>query len=143
MNQGTATPDESRLALDQLKVTRKGRKAAKTYFRRRRSVLVNLIGYAIASDELDANPLLKLNEKAPKTSTAIDRSIVFNPAQAAEMLAAISYVGSYRRARGRRLVVFFAMLFYAMLRPEEALNVHDYECVLPEDPNVWGHHAAG
>jgi integrase len=128
----------ARLALDQLKVTRDGRKAAETYFRRRRSVLVNLIGYAIESGELDANPLARLNEKIPKTSGAIDRSVVFNPAQAAEMLAAISYVGSYHRARGRRLVVFFAMLFYAMLRPEEALNVHDYECVLPDDPSVWG-----
>jgi integrase len=128
----------ARRALDKLKVTQDGSKAAESYFRRRRGVLVNLIGYAIESGELDANPLAKLNEKAPKKSGPIDKSVVFNPAQAADVLAAISYVGSYRRARGRRLVVLFAMLFYAMLRPEEALFVHDYDCTLPEDPKTWG-----
>jgi hypothetical protein len=115
----------ARRVLDKLKVTQDGSKAAESYFRRRRGVLVNLIGYAIESGELDANPLAKLNEKAPKKSGPIDKSVVFNPAQAADVLAAISYVGSYRRARGRRLVVLFAMLFYAMLRPEEALFVHE------------------
>lgn len=128
----------ARRALDKLKVTQDGSKAAESYFRRRRGVLVNLIGYAIEAGELDANPLAKLNEKAPKKSGPIDKSVVLNPAQAADMLAAISYVGSYSRARGRRLVVLFAMLFYAMLRPEEALFVHDYDCTLPSEPDVWG-----
>lgn len=128
----------ARRALDKLRITQDGSKAAESYFRRRRGVLVNLIGYAIETGELDVNPLAKLNEKAPKKSGPIDKSVVLNPAQAADMLAAISYVGSYRRARGRRLVVLFAMLFYAMLRPEEALFVHDYDCTLPGEPDAWG-----
>lgn len=128
----------ARLAIDQLKATRDGRKAADSYFTRRRGIFVNFIGYAIEREELDVNPLTKLREKAPKKSGPIDRSVAFNPAQGDEMLTAISYVGSYGRARGRRLVVFFAMLFYAFMRPEEALNVHDYECTLPESNNEWG-----
>ena len=128
----------ARLALDELKTTRDGRKAADSYYRRRRGVFVNFIGYAIERDELTLNPLLKLKEKVPRKPGPIDRSVAFNPAQGAEMLTAISYVGSYQRARGRRLVVFFAMQFYAMLRPEEALNVHDYDCTLPSDASEWG-----
>ncbi|HZU57023.1 MAG TPA: hypothetical protein VFA06_14215 [Actinocrinis sp.] len=47
-------------------------------------MLVNLIGYAVESGGLDANPLAKLNEKALKKSGPIDKSVVLNPAQAAE-----------------------------------------------------------
>ena len=128
----------ARRALDQLRVTRNGERAADSYYARRRGVLVNFIGYAIEREALNVNPLAKLKEKPLPKLRRIDRSVAFNPAQGAEMLTAISYVGSYHRARGRRLVVFFAMLFYATMRPEEALNVHDYECTLPTEKGAWG-----
>lgn len=128
----------ARLAVDQLKATRDGRKAADSYYTRRRGIFVNFIGYAIEREELDVNPLANSERRRRKKPGPIDRSVAFNPAQGAEMVTAISYVGSYERARGRRLVVFFAMLFYAYVRPEEALNVRDYECTLPEDVNAWG-----
>lgn len=62
--------------------------------------------------------------------------MVANPAQARSLLCAVSYVGSYRRARGRRLVGLFAGMYYAGLRPEEAVAVTLPDCVLPAEG--WG-----
>lgn len=54
----------------------------------------------------------------------------------ASLLRAVSYIGSYRRASGRRLVGLFAGMYYAWLRPEEAVAVTLPDCVLPAEG--WG-----
>ena len=129
----------ARQALDALKVTRTGARAGDVYFRRRRGVLSNFISYLIEEEVLDLNPLAKLKKtekKLPKAVVAIEREVTFSPAQGAELLTAVSYVGSYKRARGRRLVVFFALVIYAGLRPEEALGLRKSDCHLPE--TGWG-----
>jgi len=55
-----------------------------------------------------------------------------NPGQAAAFLVAVSFVG--RRGiggtRGERLVAFFGCLYFAGLRPEEALGLVESDCVL-------------
>lgn len=48
---------------------------------------------------------------------------------------AVSYVGS-RGARGERLVAFFACLYFAAMRPGEALGLRELDCELPE--SGWG-----
>ena len=66
----------------------------------------------------------------------LDRRRVPNPAQVTELLTAVSYVGSWERARGQRLVAFFACMYYAMMRPEEALALRVRDCHLPD--KGWG-----
>ncbi|MFH8443611.1 hypothetical protein ACH4D3_20580 [Streptomyces sp. NPDC018026] len=43
-----------------------------------------------------------------ETVHRVDPQVVANPGQARSPLRAVSYVGSYQRARGRRLVGLFA-----------------------------------
>ncbi|MFJ4682761.1 hypothetical protein [Streptomyces sp. NPDC088789] len=57
--------------------------------------------------------------------------MVINPLHARNLLSAVSYVGSYHRAKGRRLVGFFAGMYYAGLRPGEAVAVAATDCTLP------------
>nr|WP_225900468.1 tyrosine-type recombinase/integrase [Streptomyces sp. RLB3-17] len=59
-----------------------------------------------------------------------------NALQARQLLAAVSYVGSWDRCRGRRLVAFYAVLYYAGLRPAEAVGLRRSDCHLPDEG--WG-----
>jgi hypothetical protein len=56
------------------------------------------------------------------------------PCRARSLLCAVSYIGGYERARGRRLVGLFAGMYYAGLRPAEAVTLPD--CDLPA--TGWG-----
>jgi integrase len=66
----------------------------------------------------------------------VDPRVVVTHAQARELLTAVSYVGSWDRARGRRLVAFFATMYYAGLRPAEATALREADCQLPAQG--WG-----
>ncbi|WP_342775029.1 tyrosine-type recombinase/integrase [Nonomuraea diastatica] len=57
-----------------------------------------------------------------------------NPRQAQELLTAVTYVG--RRGRGRRLMALFACIYYAALRPAEAVGLRVQDCHLPA--SGWG-----
>ncbi len=59
-----------------------------------------------------------------------------NPSQARELLTGLSYVGSWHRARGRRLAAFFATLYYAGMRSAEAVGLRQTDCFLPDQG--WG-----
>ncbi len=52
--------------------------------------------------------------------------------QGAQLLTAVSYVGSIHRNRGRRLVAFFGCILYAAMRPAEAVGLRLADCDLPE-----------
>jgi integrase len=58
------------------------------------------------------------------------------PVVAAIIIAAVSYVGSWDRGRGRRLIAFFAVLYCAGLRPAEAVALREGDCHLPA--SGWG-----
>ena len=69
----------------------------------------------------------------------MDPRVVVNPAQARQLLAAVTYVRARRRRdreRGRRLYAFFACLYYGGLRPGEAQQLRRDDCVLPAEG--WG-----
>ncbi|MEU6997189.1 site-specific integrase [Nonomuraea sp. NPDC046570] len=121
---------------EELALTRDGKRAAADTTARRRRGLNTALEYAIDLDELSENPLKRVKRKKIVRDVSIDRRCVVNPAQARELLISASYVGSWRRARGRRLMAFFATLYYAGVRPAEAVGLRKADCQLPE--NGWG-----
>lgn len=49
--------------------------------------------------------------------------------QAASLLVAVTYVGM--RGRGKRLMAFFACMYYAAMRPAEVTGLRSQDCWLP------------
>jgi integrase len=88
---------------------------------------------------LARNPLDTMRRKSPEVAEKVDRRVVVNPRQAAQLLIGLSYVGGRDRDRGRRLVAMFACMYYAALRPAEAVNLRKADCVLPETGWGWLH----
>jgi integrase len=123
-----------RQALDAMAVTLSGKAAAATTIRRKRAVFYNALEYAVELEELAENNLRKVGWRAPKVSEVVDRRVVINPIQARELLTAVTYVG--KLDRGRHLRGFFGCLYFAALRPAEALGLREGDCYLPE--SGWG-----
>ncbi|WP_169317203.1 tyrosine-type recombinase/integrase [Actinacidiphila oryziradicis] len=129
-------PALARGVLEALRRKRDGGTAAPETVRRKRKVLVNALYYAMEQGELGSHPLDRIRWRVPKQARSVDPRSVINPHQAQDLLAAVSYVGGYKRAKGRRLVGLFAGMYYAGLRPEEAVAVTLPDCTLPE--TGWG-----
>ncbi|MFD3676452.1 tyrosine-type recombinase/integrase [Streptomyces sp. NPDC058613] len=129
-------PILARDVLESLRRKIDGGEAAVETMRRKRKVLVHALHYAMERGELAGDPLARVRWRVPKPSGSVDPRVVANPSQARDLLAAVSYVGGYRRARGRRLVGLFAGMYYAGLRPEEAIAVALPDCRLPQ--TGWG-----
>ncbi|MGI5162263.1 tyrosine-type recombinase/integrase [Microbispora sp. CA-102843] len=124
-----------RLGLNALTLRLDGGAAAATTIARKRSVFYNVLQYAVDLEELPSNPIDKVKAwKPPKVREVVDRRVVVNPAQARELLVAVTYAG--RLDRGRHLRAFFACLYFAGLRPAEALGLRLQDCHLPE--SGWG-----
>ncbi|WP_435804296.1 tyrosine-type recombinase/integrase [Streptomyces avermitilis] len=85
---------------------------------------------------LDANPLAGVKRSGAKGDDVVDPRVLVNQEQGAQLLTAVSYVGSIHRNRGRRLVAFFACQLYAAMRPAEAVGLREQDCYLPE--SEWG-----
>ncbi|MGW4562812.1 tyrosine-type recombinase/integrase [Streptomyces sp. NPDC004561] len=114
-----------------------GKPAATQTYRRRRAVVFNVLEYAVELEALTSNPLSRVRRKRGKRAVQeVDRRVVVNPRQARELLTALTYVGGYDRASGRRLQAFFGCLYYAAMRPAEALGLRLADCTLPE--RGWG-----
>lgn len=116
-----------------------GKPAASQTYRRRRAVVFNCLEYAVELEALPTNPLSKVKRKGRngrRPVQEVDRRVVVNPVQARNLLAAVTYVGGYERASGRRLRAFFGCLYYAAARPSEALGLRRQDCVLPA--KGWG-----
>jgi integrase len=82
--------------------------------------------YAVELGLLDSNPIRALKWNAPKVSSQVDRRSVVNPRQARALLEAVRA----QQPSGPRLVAFFAVMYYAGLRPEERINLHADDVVL-------------
>jgi integrase len=109
-----------------------GKPAAATTTRRKRAVFANALGYAVELRLLPASPLDRIQWKASAVAETIDRRSVANPAQAARLLKAVRGQGP----RGEHMEAFFACLYYAALRPAEAVALREADCVLPA--RGWG-----
>lgn len=126
-------PATARAVLTALSARLDGTPAAPTTISRKRAVLFNAIELAIEQELLSTNPLPKLRWRVPKASMAINPACVVNPAQARALLAAVAKV-----PRGERLVAFFGCMYYAALRPSEALALSSVDLDLPEVTGKWG-----
>ncbi|MFF3320765.1 tyrosine-type recombinase/integrase [Streptomyces sp. NPDC002889] len=129
-------PVVGRAVLDSLKLKLDGTAAAAETVRRKRRTLVNALNYAVDLGEFSENPLASLRWQKPKVSSEVDPRVVANPEQARSLLHAVSYVGGYRRARGRRLVGLFAGMYFGGFRPAEVVGLAEPDLTLPA--SGWG-----
>jgi integrase len=104
-----------------------GSAAAPSTIRRNRTILYNALEYAVERRLLIRNPVKVIKWKAPKTTHEVDRRCVVNHAQARRLLQAVRG----QLPSGPRLTAFFAVIYYAALRPEEAVNLRKDNIVLP------------
>ena len=113
--------------LDQATGRLDGKNAAASTARRHRIILANAMDYAVELGLLETNPIRALKWTAPKVSSQVDRRSVVNPRQARALLEAVRA----QQPSGPRLVTFFAVMYYAGLRPEEAINLAADNVILP------------
>ncbi|MEV7322847.1 tyrosine-type recombinase/integrase [Streptomyces sp. NPDC093970] len=113
-----------------------GTPAAGDTYKRRRRALNAALEHAVATGKLPENPLQRTRRKRVGSNDVVDRRVLVNAVQARQLLTSVSYVGSWDRCRGRRLVAFYAVLYYAGLRPAEAVGLRLSDCHLPE--RGWG-----
>ena len=115
-----------------------GKNAAASTARRNRIILANAMDYAIELGLLEMNPIRRVKWTMPKVSSQVDRRSVVNPCQARTLLEAVRA----QLPSGPRLVTFFAAMYYAGLRPEEAINLSRDNVILPPhdrgDDDDWG-----
>ncbi|MEV5571118.1 tyrosine-type recombinase/integrase [Spirillospora sp. NPDC052269] len=126
-------PAPLRTALDALTRCLDGREAKPSTVGRRYSVLRSCLDYAVEREVFDRNPLEGLRWKRPEHTTVVDPRSVPNPDQVRALLASIPVVAP---RVGDHLQTFFACLYFAGLRPSEAVNLHREDCELP--PKGWG-----
>ena len=120
-------PTVLRAVLDTAATQLNGQPAAAWTARTNRAILANALEYAVELQILSSNPLKALKWKAPKTTQEVDRRSAVNPAQARRLLDAVRG----QLPSGPRLVAFFAVIYYAALRPEEAVNLSRDNITLP------------
>ncbi|WP_371527157.1 tyrosine-type recombinase/integrase [Streptomyces sp. NBC_01283] len=113
-----------------------GSPAAGETSRRRRRALNTAVEYAIERKLLTRNPLAMIKKVKSAASDRVDPRVLVNKTQAAQLLAGVSYVGTWDRKKGRRLVGFYAVMYFAGLRPSEAVGLNKADCFLPEAG--WG-----
>jgi site-specific recombinase XerC len=122
-----------RALLDRISRKQDGTAAAANTANRKRAVLNNLMQYAVETGVLPANPLKAVKWARPRTLKTVDPRTVVNSDQARRLLAAVGQQGE----RGERMVAFFGCMYFAALRPEEAVELRPENLAnLPD--HGWG-----
>lgn len=125
-----STPDVLRAVLGELGLKRNGERAAPDTIRLRRITLGNALEYAVEQKLLDSNPLREVKVRKHKSILKqVDQRSVVNPIQARTLLLAV-------RENSPHLYAFFSSMYFAALRPEEAVNLRKHNLLLPE--KGWG-----
>jgi integrase len=117
-------PRVTRAALDALMLRLDDSRAAAATVARKRAVFHGALGYAVELGLLHANPLGQVRWTAPAAATAVNLQAVASPAQVRAILAVVA------RLRPE-LAAFFGCMYYAALRPEEAVAVRQTDLILP------------
>ncbi|MER7805860.1 tyrosine-type recombinase/integrase [Streptomyces sp900116325] len=113
-----------------------GTPAAASSAKRNRRILNVAMEYAVKHRILRSNPLPKGRGTSPKTSSAVDKRALLNRGQAARLLGWVRL----RPRGGQRLHAFFATMYYAGPRPEEAVAMVVHDVRLPDEDaeDQWG-----
>ena len=96
-------------------------------------VIGNALEYTVENSVLPNNPVRRISWRKPRILKTADPGVVINAGQAQRLLAAIHSEGEW----GKRLVAFFACMYYAALRPEEAIDLRRANLVSLPDQG-WG-----
>jgi hypothetical protein len=125
-----------RRTLDSLTVRLDGKPGSPVVVTRRRKIFTAMLEHGVEIKALPRNPWVTLNWIPPRVSGGgVDRRRVVNPMQARTLLAAVEQQGRI----GPRMVAFYACLYYAALRPEEAVGIEvPRNLVLPASDDEWG-----
>ncbi|WP_017559091.1 tyrosine-type recombinase/integrase [Nocardiopsis baichengensis] len=105
--------------------------------RRNHGILRAALAHAVDKGLLDRNPIGPLEVSSSRTVHQVDRRCVVNPEQARSLLDKVREYGYEETEQrqgmksGPRLVAFFGAMYYAALRPEEAVNLHKRDLSLP------------
>lgn len=123
-----AKPEVLRTVLDGLTVRLDGTPAAPSVVSRRRKIFNTAVEYAVEREMLTVNPIPALKWTAPRPGLTVDRRAVANPVQARTLLEAVRE----QQRSGPRMVAFYACLYFAALRPEEAATLSKRHLSLPD-----------
>ena len=124
-----ADPQVTRRALDALALRLDGTRAAAATITRKRAVFHGCLGYAAELGLLAANPLDRITWRPPGPSCPVNPRAAASPAEVQAILAEITKVRP-------ELTAFFGCLYYAALRPAEAVALRADSCDLL--PAGWG-----
>lgn len=126
-----AEADILREVLSTIDTNLDGKRASSNTVRLRRTTLKNAILYAIEQKLLTRNPLdeITIKKKSKNTLRQVDRRSVVNPVQGRTLLNAVTEIND-------RIHAFFALMYFAGLRPEEAANLRKENLSLSE--KGWG-----
>ena len=111
-------------ALDGLCARLDGSVAAANTIGRKRAVFHGAPGYAVELGLLPANPLGLVHWHAPRAAVAVSPATVASPAQVRAILDQVTRIRP-------ELAAFFGCLYYAALRPEEAVALRSDDLILP------------
>lgn len=133
--------DLARGILRRISQTQQGEPAASSTATRKRMVILNAFEYACELGMITDNPLEHVRWTKARTTNSVDPRVVINSDQARRFLEAVG--GQSDRDRHYR--AFFALMYYAALRPEEATELRRSQLDLPDSQVRWGelrlHHA--
>lgn len=114
-----------------------GSLGSKTAIKAKR-ILSHCLDFAVERGHLTANPISMhrnpsgaIKWKPPKVSNVVDRRSVPNPKQARSLLDTVDHL----ERTGYLFMPFFAVMYFAALRPEEAVNLRWSDITLPE--RIW------
>jgi integrase len=122
-------PTVLRTALEALTFRLDGSRAAANTIIRKRIALHGVLGCAAEAGLLPDNPLDNFGWQVPQSSAAIDPAVVASPAQVSALLDAVARTWP-------EMTAFFGCLYYAALRPEEAVALRHADSHLPG--SGWG-----
>ena len=123
-----------RSAIDSLATNLDGKPAAPNYFNRRRGVLHNALRYAVELRIFDSHPMAEIADTwiEPRKARARVDKRVYQPRQAKALLESVGDI----QPSGPRLKAFFGAMYYAVLRPEEAVELVGANLDIPA--GGWG-----
>jgi integrase len=124
-----ADPAVTRRVLEALALRLDETRAAATTIIRKRAVFHGCLGYAAELGLLQANPLDRITWRSPRSSGSAGPRSAAAPAEVQAILAEVTQIRP-------ELTAFFGCLYYAALRPAEAVALRADSCILPS--RGWG-----